>query len=69
MSAQKEQKIGYFGRLRDWFKNGLIQDLPENIAVCEFDCRKPQCRHGEWETCEKRLPGLSGSDQEKRRAE
>ena len=69
MIAPKERKFGYFCRLLNWFKNALIPDVPEDIAVCEFDCRKPQCRHGEWETCERRLLGLGGSGGGKSRAE
>lgn len=65
MSTQIEPTIGYFWRLWNWFRKGLIHDVPEDIAVCEFDCHKPQCRHGEWETCENRLLGLSGSDRKK----
>jgi len=61
MFTQKEPRISYFYRLWNWFRKGLIQDVPEDIAVCAFDCRKPQCRHGEWETCERRLLGMSGS--------
>ena len=42
-------------RLADWVLNQIIQDVPEDIALCQFDCRKGQCSHGEWETCERRL--------------
>ena len=69
MFARRKPRIGNFRRLWSWFKNGLIQDVPEDIEVCELECRKPQCRRGEWETCERRLRGLSGSDREKGRAE
>ena len=41
-------------------KGQFIQAVPKDIAVCEFDCRKPQCFQGEWETCEKRLSGATG---------
>lgn len=33
----------------------LIQDVPESIAVCEFDCRKPDCTPEQWASCERRL--------------
>jgi hypothetical protein len=42
-------------RVKRWFKEQLFQEIPEDIALCEFDCRKPQCRMGEWETCVRRL--------------
>jgi hypothetical protein len=36
-------------------KGLLIGDAPEDVAVCEFDCRKNQCTYGEWATCERRI--------------
>lgn len=33
----------------------LIQDVPETIALCEFDCREPNCSAERWATCERRL--------------
>jgi len=45
-------------RVKRWLQNQLIQDVPDDIAVCEHDCRKPQCSMGEWETCERRLSFL-----------
>ena len=40
--------------------NELVQNVPEAIAVCEFDCRKEQCTGKEWATCERRLREASG---------
>jgi hypothetical protein len=42
---------------RQWYRlsNELIQDVPEAIAVCEFDCRKTQCTNEEWTNCKRRL--------------
>ena len=51
MPAQK----GILKRFRDWIKRQLIEDVPTGIAFCEFDCRKGQCRSGEWDTCIRRL--------------
>ena len=36
-------------------KNMLIADVPEDLAICEFDCPKYQCTHGEWATCQRRI--------------
>jgi hypothetical protein len=33
----------------------LVQDVPQEDALCEFDCRKRQCLAGEWESCPRRL--------------
>ncbi len=40
-------------------KNGIIQDVPEDIALCEFDCNKGQCKMEEWEKCKRRLSGAA----------
>jgi len=47
-------------RLWRWIKNQVVQDVPKDISVCEFDCRKEQCLQDEWETCERRLSGAAG---------
>jgi hypothetical protein len=44
--------------LRNWVTDQIIQDVPGNIEVCEFACRKSQCTQGEWETCDRRLHKL-----------
>ncbi len=41
-------------RIKRWLQNQLIQEVPEDIAFCEFGCRKLQCSMGEWENCERR---------------
>ena len=49
--------------LRGFFqlvRNQFIQDVPEDIALCEFDCRAAQCTQGEWESCERRLNRAEG---------
>ncbi len=50
------------GRLMGWFRNlfpgsktNLVETVPNDIALCEFDCRKTQCSFGEWESCGRRL--------------
>ena len=50
-----------FGR---WLKNAVVQDVPDRIALCEFDCRKKQCLRGEWSTCERRLEQLAERNQQ-----
>jgi hypothetical protein len=37
-----------------WISNQVVQDVPEEIMVCEYDCRKAQCTMAEAERCEKR---------------
>ena len=54
MSEQKEKRVSCFHRLKQCIHNQLtqeIQEVPEEIANCEFDCRKLECREGEVEVC------------------
>ena len=37
--------------LHHWVSDQIIQDVPSQIAMCEFDCRKTQCTSVEWEAC------------------
>jgi hypothetical protein len=39
-------------RVRHRVIDKIIQDVPDGIAACEFDCRKRQCTLGEWAACE-----------------
>jgi len=40
---------------RRWLKEQVIEDVPDDLARCEFGCGKSECRIGQWETCERRL--------------
>jgi len=55
MPAEHPTTGSPLARLWQWIHGQLVQDVPEDLAVCEFDCRKLQCTMGEWETCERRL--------------
>ena len=47
-------------RMGDWVLNQIIEDIPEHIALCEFDCRRAECSRSELETCERRLNRACG---------
>ena len=59
----KAEKVALkLGRLGAWFrnlipktKNHLVEVVPDDIALCEFDCRKTQCHFDEWENCARRV--------------
>jgi hypothetical protein len=34
-----------------WLHAQMVQDVPDRIAVCEFECRAVTCQRGEWERC------------------
>ncbi len=44
----------------DWLREQFVGWVPEDDALCEFDCRKPQCREGEWANCTRRLQRAAG---------
>jgi hypothetical protein len=48
--------------VRFWqrIKNQIVQDVPAEIALCEFDCRKQQCTEREWQTCPRRIAQAAG---------
>jgi hypothetical protein len=41
-------------------KGHIVQSVPLDDALCEFDCRKRQCTHGEWDSCERRRGFAAG---------
>jgi len=45
-----------FDKLLRLLKNP-VSEVPEEIAVCEFDCSETECRSGDWQSCERRLQG------------
>ncbi len=60
--SNAERRVSKFGRLKGWFrglfpdtKTHLVETVPNDIALCEFDCRKTECSFGEWERCARRL--------------
>ena len=47
-------------RLSHWVVNQLIQDVPEESGLCEYDCRRLQCTEREWRLCSRRLSRAAG---------
>ncbi len=60
MLVHGSKPASLFRRLRRWLTKRVIQEVPGDIALCEFDCRKQQCTIEEWTTCERRISGASG---------
>ena len=44
----------------NWVERQLVGEVPGDVALCEYDCRKPQCHEGEWESCTRRLQRAAG---------
>ena len=36
----------------------LIQEVPDSIAVCEFECRETECTMERYVSCERRLQAV-----------
>lgn len=49
-----------FERLSQRIREQFIQTVPEEIALCEFDCRKASCSAEQWRTCERRMRKAKG---------
>jgi hypothetical protein len=45
-------------RWRHWITCQIIQEVPSEIAVCEFHCPRSQCTSKGWEACNYRLHKL-----------
>ena len=45
-------------KARRWLEERLVEEVPDDLALCEFGCRKPECRMGEWANCARRLEDL-----------
>lgn len=44
------------------FKNGIILDVPNELAEC-LVCRKNECHNGEWIRCENRIAHMKCLEQ------
>jgi hypothetical protein len=48
------------GQVWRWLCDQITQNVPDEDAVCEFDCRREQCGELEWATCQRRIARASG---------
>jgi hypothetical protein len=60
MFEDKNKKSGAFRRLGQKIAGELIQVVPEELAICEFDCRKASCTVEQWRRCERRIEKARG---------
>ena len=54
------QREGFWDRFWQWTARQIVEDVPEEIAVCEFDCAQPRCSHDRWRVCERRKQTAEG---------
>jgi hypothetical protein len=41
-----------------WLLNQIVQEVPEQLSVCEFDCPNNECTISDWVGCELRQQAL-----------
>lgn len=60
MAIQHPKSASLFLRFWRWSKDQIVQTVPDDISLCEYDCRKPQCAADEWENCDYRSNKAAG---------
>jgi hypothetical protein len=61
MNAQTPAVGMRFSQVWRAWTHQLIDIVPEEIACCEFDCRKAECHLSEWAACKRRLAYVTKS--------
>lgn len=41
--------------VRPWINDQIVSDVPDELAICEFDCRESECSSSKWESCQRRV--------------
>lgn len=54
MVAYETLRAGFCGRVRRLYSQ-IVQDVPLDVELCEFDCPKDRCLTSDWTTCQRRL--------------
>ena len=50
----------FFQNVLEWSRGQFIGEVPEDSAICEFDCRKSECGEVEFQNCKRRLERAAG---------
>ncbi len=59
-AGRSDRGASVWKRFLRWVSGMIVQDVPEDSALCEFDCQKVQCTNEEWAHCERRLARAAG---------
>ena len=43
MAPHSEKRMRYIRRAWHWVSERFYQDVPEQIAVCQFECQQAEC--------------------------
>ena len=38
-----------------WLKAQWVAEVPDDLAICEFECRKSECSFDGWANCVRRI--------------
>jgi len=60
LPEQRRSTTDFFRRVWQNVQKQFIEDVPADIGLCEFDCRKPECSMGEWQNCDRRIVKAAG---------
>lgn len=55
MNTELSYPTGRFLAVLHRISKEIVEEVPAEIALCEFDCSKTHCSSKEWETCTRRL--------------
>jgi hypothetical protein len=55
MSVPSTRWLGLLAKSWRSLRQQAVADVPIELELCEFECRKAQCLKGEWEHCQRRL--------------
>jgi hypothetical protein len=54
------QSLTCLSRVGERWKAFFVDDVPDDLALCEFDCRQSQCNQQQWVTCNRRIGRARG---------
>jgi hypothetical protein len=64
-ATRRYRGVFMFSAFLQWLLK-FVPEVPEEIAVCEFDCRKTECLMGHWAQCERRLKAMPHTCEKKK---
>ena len=62
MTDDGREKGSLISRIRRWIRDEIVQEVPPEMSVCEFECKHLECTQGHWDTCKNRLRGIDPTD-------
>ncbi len=55
MTLPPPKEVNIIRRAWHFLTQGWAEQVPNDVACCEFQCKRTQCLDEEWETCQRRL--------------